>query len=413
MPLLMRLSKFMMGSVAAQGMAALTGLLLAHWLPVHDYAIYTIMTVIMGTMTLLTKGGVHLGYSALLGRDWPDQAKVDAAGKVVVRIRRLMSVIMLPPICAVAAVLLLQNGVSYLQLGLLVGMLLLSWYFDMQTRVIDQILFFAKQTSRVQMLDTALNAVRLLIVTLLYLLRVLSGGAAIAVAVLIAALRVTPIKRWIVRIVPASPANQPSAEDYAMVRNTAMRQMPIEIFTVFQTQIMLFTLGFFAGTASVASYGALSRIPQLLVPIQVLSYAFIIPAYTRQNTHVIRRLIAYSLFCAVPAFALVMLSWLAPGPVLMLIGGNYGGLEHELVIATLNAALFNTMGIAWNLLAHRGLNHFAWLQIPVGLAWCAAAPFLFDLTHLSGALWLQAGFSLGYLVAICAEIIFATRRGKL
>ena len=409
----MRVATLFFGSAAAQGMAALTGLLLAHLLPKHDYAIYTVMAVIMGAMTVLTRGGVNLGYTALLGRDWPDLQKVDALGKLVGRVRRMMSALMLPPISLVSAILLYRVGASAAEGGVLLLLLLASWYFDMQTRVIDQILFFAKQAVRVQMMDTALNLIRLVGTAALVVVHGLNAVAALTVSVAIAALRVGPIVHWIRAIVPASPNNQPSDDDYNYVRKTALRQVPSEIFMVFQTQIMLFALSFFAGTTSVADYGALSRIGQLLNPIQTLSYSLLIPIFSSATDRILSRFVSTSLLCSLPAVLLVLVSWLFPNTVLLLIGAKYADLQGPLLIAMVNAAVYSSLGIAWNLLAHRGLNHYAWLQIPVGLGWCLSAPLLLDLSRLSGALWLQAGFSLGYLVAIIAEIVAAKRRAEL
>ncbi len=412
-PFFVRLSSFLIGSAAAQGMASLTGLLLAHWLPKHDYAIYTIMTVIMGAMMVLTKGGVNLGYAALVGRDWPDVNKVDAASKLVARVRRMMSALMLPPICIVSGLLLFQNGAQPVQIAALLGLLLLSWFFDMQTRVVDLVLYYAKQTTRVQMLDTGLNGVRLVGTAALHAVNALGVVASVMVSVLISAMRVVPIKRWIARLVPPSAANQPPETDYMLVRSTALRQVPTEIFSVFQTQIMLFILSFFAGSGSVADYGALTRIGQLLGPVQTMSYAFLIPVFAGYKDHIVRHFVRISLLCAIPALLLVVASWLVPDLVLLLIGAKYASLQGPLLIAMINAALYSSLAISWNLLAHRGFNHFAWLQIPVGLGWCLVAPLFLNISRLSDALWLQAGFSLGYLVSIIADIIAAKRRGDI
>lgn len=411
--MILRLSTFLAGSVVAQGTAALTGLLLARWLPVHQYALYTVTTAIMGAMTLLTKGGVHLGYTTLLGRDWPDLTKVDAAGRIALRIRRLMSAIMLPPICIVSVALLLQNGARKDQVAILIALLLLSWFFDMQTRVIDQVLFFARQTSRVQILDTVLSLIRLAATVVLHATMILDMVLAVALSVIIAAMRVLPVKRWIMRVVPPIPDNRYSNLDYTMVRKIALRQVPIEIFSVFQVQIVIFCLTFFSGSSSVADYGAITRIAQLLLPIQAMSYSFVIPIFSRVKAKVLRSYLLYSSLCTLPSVFLVTLSWAFPEYLLLLVGSKYAGLEHELFIAMLNAAMLSSTSVAWNLLAHRGLNSFAWLQIPVGVGWCLLAPLFLDVTKLSGALWLQAGFSLGYLTSIVADVLAARRRREI
>jgi O-antigen/teichoic acid export membrane protein len=410
--MLKRISAFLAGSVVAQGLAAATGLLLAHWLPVHDYAIYTIMILITGAMTLLTKGGTHLGYTTLLARDWPDPFKVDALGKAAKQVRTQVSLFVLPPITLVSAFLLIRADATWIQVLVLTTLLILSWRFDMQTRVVDQVLFFAKQTTKVQILDTALGGIRLAAIALAYAAHFLSATFAISASVAVAALRVRPILTWIRTLAPPS-MTEPASADVSLVRRVALRQLPIELFTVFQTQIILIILSLVAHGANVANYGALTRISQLLLPIQALSYAFLIPSFSQVRTNVLRSLIVYTLICAGPSCGLVLLTWCLPEYVLLLIGPNYAGLNHELFITAVNAALYSTAGIFWNLAAHRGWNKYAWLQIVIGVGWCISAPLFLPLDTLAGVLWLQAGFAFGYFVAACADVGAAMRRKEI
>jgi hypothetical protein len=157
----------------------------------------------------------------------------------------------------------------------------------------------------------------------------------------------------------------------------------------------------------------LGRIPQILLPLQAFSYAFCIPIFVREKDRIIARLVSLVFLCSIPGIVMVFVSWSFPWTLLWLIGANYSNLGNELVVCAATAALSSTAGIAWNLVAHRGWNRWGWLQIPVGLGWCAIAPQILDVGSIEGALWLQAGFSLGWPIATLADLLCAYRRKQL
>lgn len=393
-----------------QSSAAVTGLLLARWLSVNDYAIYTLIAVLMGAISVLTKGGVQLGFTAILGRHWPDMERASAAIEAATAARRLISLFILPPLLGVSAFLLLRNDAGPVMTGLFVGTLVLFWWADMRTQVIDQILFFAKQTTRLQILDTAIGLARLFAVFVLHLVGALGSPTAVLVSVMAAVIRIGPVLRWISRLLPDVRLSALSS-DVHEIRSTAMRQLPIDLFYVFQSQIVLFSLSVFGSTGNVAGYGAIGRISQLLVPVSALSYAFCIPVFARATSGIVPMLAGFVAVSSIPGIALVLASLLSPWTLLWLIGPRYASLGNELVVGAMVGAFNCTAGIAWALVAHRGWNRWAWLQIPVGLGWCAIAPKVLDVGSITGAFWLQGGFSLGVIAAASADMIGAYRRG--
>ncbi len=389
----------------------MAGLLLARWLTVDDYAIYTITMILMGALTVLTKGGVHLAFTAILGRHWPDMERASAAVTAALAARRLVSLLILPPFLGLAAFLLIRSNAGAVLTGCLLLALVGFWWADMRTRVVDQILFLAKQTTRVQMLDTALGLARVIAICGLYVVGWLTALGAVVLGVIVAAVRIGPVAVWIGRLLPANRV-QALPDDTREIRAAVIRQMPVELFYVFQAQIVLFSLSLFGSTVDISGYGALGRIAQLLLPLQAFSYAFCIPRFVQGTHRIIPRLIGLVALCSVPGLMLVVVAMLSPAVLLWLVGANYADLGEELVVCTLATALSSTAGIAWNLVAHRGWNHWAWLQIPVGLVWCTVAPQFLDLGSILGALWLQAGFSFGLIFAMFIDIASAYRRGS-
>ncbi|MGO4325705.1 hypothetical protein AB4Z48_00010 [Cupriavidus sp. 2TAF22] len=421
----MKLLNFLVYAVLSQGVGAITGLLLARWLDVGDYAIYTVVGIIMGAIAVVTKGGIQLGLNALLGKTWPDRQRAAELARAAMGQRWKLSAWLLPVVLAIAAWLLHRNHAGMVLTALLLALLLATWYFDMQSRVVDQVLLFANRAPALQALDTALSVARLVLSSALYALGMLGVLGATLVNVLCAGLRVPVVRRWIAREIPGAGATLPgaglshaehgarAAADRQFIGSVMRRQLPLEAFYCIQGQMVFAIVAFHGAVGQTAALGALSRIGQLLMPVGAVVAAYVIPRFAQAREGVLRRFAAWVALACLPAAALVLLAILWPGLLLWLVGPNYAALHAELVVACLGSGFASVVGIAWQLLANRGLNHFAFVQVPVVAAWCALAPRLLDLTTLDGVLWFQLGLSSGLAAAIVCEIAGAVRAGRL
>jgi len=395
----------------AQIFSAVAGLLIARWLSVDDYALYTIIITIMGAISVLTKGGAHLGFAAIIGRHWPDMGRVAAAISAVRVARRILSWIVLPPLLVAAGFLFSRQGADIITIIYLTILLILFWITDMQSRVIDQVLFFSKQTTRIQLVDTVLGLGRLGAVLCLFYLHLLSTVSASATGVILAAFRVWPITTWIKELAPTQALAL--QEDVEEIRAVTIRQLPAELFYVFQSQLVLATLTMFGQPINLAGFGALTRIPQLLLPVQSYCYAFCVPIFSSRQREVAPVLLMLTALCSAPGLVLIAVALIFPSWLLFFIGPNYSSLDHQLLVCATTAAITHSSGIAWNLVAHRGWNKWVWVQIPVGFVWCGLAPIFLDLGSIEGALWFQCGFSGGLIIATLLDLFDAYQRGDL
>lgn len=387
----------------SQGLGAVTGLLLARWMGIADYGIYNIVVTVMGAMTVLTKGGVHLGFTAILGRTWPDRQRAAQANAAMRLVRGRLSAVVVPAVLVFSAVLLREAGAPAVLVIALLAALVLFWIADLRSRIVDQILFFAEQFARVQWLDSLLSALRLGAVVALFLLGGVNIYSVVAVAVMAAMLRIGPILRWVKQLVPLERRDV-LPEDVREVSRCVRRQLPVDIYFVCQAQLVLFVLAAWGKPEDLAGYGAVTRIAQLLAPLQAFTYAYCVPMFVRATTHITERFVVLAVLLSIPGLALTLLAWLWPESLLLLVGENYAGLHGEILVATAVVAFASVAGNAWSLVAHRGWVRWSWLQIPCGLAWCAVAPFILDLGTISGALTLQAGFSFALCVATIVEL---------
>ena len=407
-----KLGSFLIGGVVAQGFGAISGLLMANFLTTSDYAIYTIAMTMIGAIAVLTKGGVRMGLSAALARFWPDKERSSVAISSTIRTRFFISALTMPIVIIMSGVLMHRADAPVLLNVAIVGILIAVWWADMRSAVIDQLLFFDDQAVRVQVLDTLIAAGRMVALGALWLLNILSIMSVLLVHFLSVAVRIPFIQKWVHRALDHIRAD-PDPEVTGSVRTVALRQVPVDIFGVAQAQVAMFFLTQGGGTFELATYGALGRFAQLVAPAAAVSVAFFVPAFARTNDRVIFRMSMFVLFGSIPAFAFILIALVQPQAMLFLIGSSYSSQAQALLVFSLTTTVINAVQIAWSLSSHRGWNKWAWLRIPIGIAWCFIAPFVLEVHTASGAFIFYAGFSVGTAISIAVDLVSARRRGEI
>lgn len=398
-----RLALFLTGSVVAQGLAAMTGLFLVRWLTVEQYAIYTVATMATGAISVLSNGGANVGFVALIGREWPDHARTTSGLKALAQTRRLLFFWIMPLVAVLVGFLLLRAEAGAVTAVIIVALLAVFWLAEMHSRVVDRVLFFAHQTSRVQMLDAGLALARFAIVAVLFAAGGLNATTAVMAAVVISIGRVFPIRAWVERIAPHRPG-PPLPEDVSEVVTGVRRQLPTSAFYVMQGQIVLLILSIHADNVAIAGFGALMRIAALFAPLRALNVAFFVPIAARAKSRIPRTILLLTSLNAIPGLMLVLLAATVPAAIIWLIGPQYADLEDEVLVMAICVTFTFTASTLWTLVSNRGWVKHSIAQIPIGLIWIAIATHFLDLSTISGALFLNAGFSLGPVLVGLTEL---------
>ena len=403
---------FLSGATISHGLTALAGLLLARWFSVEHYAIYTVLMFLTGAMTVLTTGGVNIAFSTIVGRTWPDRQRAAQALQASLNERQLISVVVLPFFLGIATWLLYRAHAGAPTIAALLAILLVQWHFDMKLKIAGQLLLFAGRALGLQVVDTVLSFLRLVVTIALHFAGLLSVVLISVVGALGVALRAPFVQRWTRQELPAGPA-PPAEDDRREIRSVTKRQLPIEVFLVFQAQIALFIMAWISTPTDIASFGALTRISQLFVPITMLVNAYAIPRFSQTRTGVLRALLGWSMLGLVPGLGLIAVAVVSPDLLLLLVGPHYASLQHEMLIGSFAFSLGMLANTVWALAANRGWNRWVMLQVPVFVLWCLAAPHFLDLSRLADIMWFQLGYPFALLTAACADIHAAHRRGEL
>lgn len=409
---LRKVGSFLAGGFAAQLAAAVAGLLLVRWMSVSEYAIYTVGVTIVGAISLLTRGGVQIGLAAMLAKVWPDRERAAEAVSGALRTRFLVSALTMPPILAMSWFLLERADAEMATQLSVLAILTLYWLADTRGSVIDQVLFFDGKAVRVQMLDTAIAAARVVLVVALRLANAVSATLALVTNLFAVVARVPFIQRWVYGSLGVRHAKAHTAATRA-IRAIALRQMPVDVFTVIQAQVAIYYLTRQGGGIELATFGALARIAQILTPFASLSLAFFVPAFASARERVGATVLKYAALGALPGAALATWAWLAPETLLFFFGPAYAGQSGPLLVFALVVTFTSAVHVAWSLVSHRGWNRWGWLRIALGLAWMATAPFFIPVETAAGSYVFNCGFSVVTVLALVLELFSSQAAGEI
>lgn len=134
------------------------------------------------------------------------------------------------------------------------------------------------------------------------------------------------------------------------------RQAPNSILFLFSSQAALWLIVVFGGTETVADFGALGRLTAVFTIIASVASAIILPyfARTQDRSALISGFITLCFVLMLLVIGTTIVTAVAPGTLLLIIGQRYSGLEDELVLITASTLLSTVAFVLYGVNASKG-----------------------------------------------------------
>jgi O-antigen/teichoic acid export membrane protein len=337
------LSAYLSSQVLVQLLGIAAGILFIRHMPVHEFALYTLAASVITFFTFVTDLGsttslVHFFHRAVReGADF--RCYVAAvlslrwtaffAGTVVVLAGFTAAALgkgfdTLPVVLAAAAVLLAVA----LQIGASVRLLTL--------RLRDRY----GQSYRAELAGAALRLLLALGMVAAALLRSWIG--------LLAAAAGSALTAWLAREPDGPAAGEPprtGATDLRAHRRAVLRYLlptlPSALYFAVQAPLVVWLAATFGASRGIAEVGALTRLGLLVGVFSGLTGVVFMPRLARiaeERTWRLRSM-QFGAVHAVLAAGMVLAAWMAPGPLLWILGEQYAGLDRELLLVVAGAGL--------------------------------------------------------------------------
>ena len=400
------ISVFDIVQAVAQGFGLIAGFILVRALDKHDYALYTLAITGINALMMLSNGGIIDAATAIGGRAWQDARYLGQVIASALRFRKELATMIVAPVIAFLAWLLIRNGASICELIVLSVTAFLAAQFQLSTGILSVVLRLRGMIRELQNLDLIGAGLRATLVICLFLF--LDAELATAVAAAGAGATYFFARRWVAGTLDYRAKPDPAM--LAQIGSVVRRQWLNDLVFIFQGQITLLLLGLFGGSDSVANFGALGRIAALFGIVNAITQSIVLPRYARcQEPRQLRQLYAAILLgsVGVAAFA-VGASLLFPNPLLWILGARYQNLPYELALVVLNSSLGSMAFLTWGLNSTRAWIIPAWLNVPVVLVAQALLMATIGVGSMGQMLWIGiAWYGFASLFHVGATLVFS------
>ncbi len=321
--------------VQLTGIAA--GLLFVNFMPVREFALYTLAFSVITFFGFIT----DLGSSTSLVYFFRHTAKEEEAFQpyfaAVLSLRRLAFLLGAVGVLIAFPRMATVEGYGYAETLLVTGGIVLCVWFQIASSLRVLALRLADRYGASYRAELAGGFTRLLLAALLVVsallrswLGVLTSAAASAVVALL-----------------ARPAVQTAAAplDLGPYRRKILRYLlptlPNAFYFAIQGPLIVWLAATFGATRNIAEVGALGRLGLIVGIFSGLTGVVFLPRLARVTDDRLyrRRFVQFGALLAVVGLAMFAAAAIAPGLFLFLLGKNYAGLHRELVLVVAGAGL--------------------------------------------------------------------------
>lgn len=388
-----RWTKILAAYFSTQSLAQLltlgAGLLFIRFMPVREFALYTLASSFVGFFTFVS----DLGSSGSLvyffhrcrsegGAFEPYLAAVGSLRKAAFLLGALAVLGAFPWVSAAKGFALSAALTSALAI-------LATVWFQIRASLELQVLRLEGHFAESYRAEVAGGATRFALALALVAFAYLSSWAAVATS---AAALVVVSRLARAPVAPAAIA-APLAPYRRQVLRYLLPTLPAAAYFSIQAPLAVWLAATFGSTQSLAEVGALARLGMILGLFSNLVGVVFLPRLARvtDERRYLRLALAFGGLLALVGAGLAAVAWAAPRPFLALLGPHYRGLASELVLVVSGAALNLLGGYAVGINNARSWNRLQGLAVVLLIAAQALLAASLPLETTAGVLWFNVG----------------------
>jgi O-antigen/teichoic acid export membrane protein len=373
----------------AQGLGFLAGIMVVRALPKEDYAFFMIVNTIGPVMNMLSDTGVTNSLSAIGGKFWQDDARMGSLIKTAMKLRRqlvLFSVLVITPLLVW---MLWRNHASPSIIACLVPITIVGVIFQLNSGLLGVVVSLRQQVKRMQLQAFYGVLPRLALIALFAALGWLNAPLTAGIGTIALAIQFWQMKRW---VKPQIAWHAPPDPEYRKaILAIVKRQAPQVIYFCVQSQISIWLISIFGNVHRVAEVAALGRIGMIFSILFSTASAVIVPRFARCQEPA--QLRSHYKFILTGFAGIILLGtgfgWLAPQPLLWLLGPQYSQLGSLVWLAVLSAGTWALAGLIYSLNVNKGWISPAAVVIPAELLTQIILCLSFDLSSVRGMLMIS------------------------
>jgi len=341
----------------------------------------------LGTLVVLTDGGISNGIMALSGKVWQDPKKLGVILSTGLDLRRKFAIITLVIAIPIVFYLLMLNKASWLTAILIILSLIPAFYADLSDSLLEitpqlhqDIASLQKNHLTVGLGRLVLTVLTIFIFPWTFVLLLASGFPRIYGNL--------QLKKINAKFVDSNQKADPVVRKEIL--KIVARVLPNIIFFALSGQIVIWILSVFGNSNELASVGALGRFSILIGLFTTVLATLFIPRFSRledNKSRLIRAFVFFQLILFLFSGSVMLIVYLFPTQMLWILGASYSGLSSELFLILLSSCIGLIAALSGNLIGSRGHFLNPILVIVMNLSVVVTAFFIWDLSTLHGILY--------------------------
>ncbi|HEY5749070.1 MAG TPA: oligosaccharide flippase family protein [Chryseolinea sp.] len=387
-------------------LTAVTGICLVRWLPVEQYALYTVVFALFTMLNLLADSGLAAATTNEARRQWQSPSYVSMVVASGRRLRRMVCLIVYPLSLPLGMYMLHGNGYSIADVSIVLLLAYASSFIAMESGLFDVPLRLHQANQKEQTTNVVSTVIRA--TAIVSIVPVWPTAIAAMLAVLASQLvQFFGLRRAAGEYAHPSARHDPHVLSAigAFVKST----LPVSLYFSFSGQIAVWLASIFSDTEGVAAIGGLGRLGHIFGMSSMVFGTVFIPRFARlteDRALVTKRLSLTALVLIGLTSAVILPVMIGPQYFLWLLGNGYANYPYELRICALGAFIYCLYAGMFGLATARGWIVKPQVLIPISIAFQVLLILLFDASKPAGILWISG---LGYLPALIANIYVCIR----
>jgi O-antigen/teichoic acid export membrane protein len=375
--------------VTVQALTLIGGMIIIRYLPTKEYALYTIANSFLGTMAVLSDGGVATGVMAEGGKVWKDKVKLGSLLSTGLFLRKRFAIGSLVICLPLLTYMLYSHGANWLTILLIGSCLTFAFVVNLSQTLLTTIVKLHQDIKSLQKIQVSVGVSRLIMVLgsvfflpLTFLLILVNGLSQVKAN--------NRLRKLISNY--ADRTQPPNAIFKTEILKIVKRLLPSIIYFAFLGQITIWLVSVFGNTSSLAQAGALSRLSMTLTIFTILIATLIVPRFARLPANrnlLLKTYLGIHLGVFGLCILIVAATYFFPSQILWILGNQYSNLSHELLLSIIGSCLNIIVGTSFSLYSNRGWVINPLIGIPFNLLVIIVCIKVLDLSTLSGVLILN------------------------
>lgn len=375
------------GQIIVQAIGFVCGILIIRLLPVQEYAFYTLANTMLGTMTVLSDGGIYSGVMSQGGKVWQDKEKLGTVIATGLDLRKKFAIASLMVSIPILFYILMHNGASLLTSLLIALALIPAFFATLSENLLEIAPKLHQNILPIQKNQVAVGIGRLLLTASTIFIFPWAFIAIVAAGIprIWGNLQLRKIGSFL-----ADKNQKPDSDVQTAVLSIVKRQMPESIYYCLSGQINIWLISIFGTTAALASLGALGRFNMIINLFLVVFSTLIIPRFARLPNHKknLRNKALYIILgLLVLCFCIISIVFIFSNQFLWILGKGYFGLNKEFVLIIISGCILMFHSVFFSINSAKGWIISPILYISISVCTTVLALFLVDVTTLRGVIY--------------------------